>query len=66
MVIGLTPEQRDRLNAAVKAYYDEITAITEEVVKNCETTEDMEMVVAVLKVAIDQVNKKAEETSTRK
>lgn len=66
MIIGLTTEQRERLEAAAQAYFNEITAIMEEVVKNCKTTEDMEMAVAVIKVAIEQAHKKAEENSTQK
>ena len=66
MIIDLTQEQRERLEAAVIAYYTEVAAIAEELAKDCKTKEDLEIVTAVLKVAMDQANKKVEENSTRK
>ena len=61
MIIGLTQEQRDRVEAAVQTYFNEMIAITAEITKDCKTGEDLEMSTAILRVAIDQANKKAEE-----
>ena len=61
MIIVLPQEQRERLEAAVKAYYTEVAAITAEITKDCKTKEDLEIATAVLKVAMEQANNKVQE-----
>lgn len=63
MIIGLTNEQRERLDAATKTYHEELATITKEVVKDCKTQEDMKLALAVIRVAVEQAAEKVEDES---
>ena len=60
MIIGLTSEQTERLYIATKAYRDEIANITKELLDKCETSDDVEMAAAVIRVAMQQASAKLE------
>ena len=54
MSIGLTPEQTERLDAAIKVHNDEIMAISNELCKDCKTVDDVEMARLIMGMAIEQ------------
>ena len=53
-MIGLSDEIKERIDKAVASYRSEIEAITEEVLKDCKTVDDMEVAMAVMAIYMDK------------